>query len=58
MFLFRCQNLFQENKHEQLFNPNDRYSCQYFDEDEFVAKIGTVMSFLMSLDWTLPKNGG
>ena len=55
------QTLIKDNKYEQLFNPNQNYSCLYYDEDEFIIKNRTGDNFLnvFSLNIrSLPKNGG
>ena len=55
------QTIIKENKYEQLFNPNQNYSCQYYDENEFIIKNRNGDSFLnvFSLNIrSLPKNGG
>ena len=38
------QTIITENKHKQLFNPNQNYSCQYYDEGEFIIKIEMAMT--------------
>ena len=40
------QTIIKENKYEQLFNPNQNYSCQYYDENEFIIKNRNGDSFL------------
>ena len=41
------QTIIKENKYEQLFNPNQNYSCQYYDENEFIIKIAMAIAFSM-----------
>ena len=51
----------KENKYEQLFNPNQNFSCQYYDENDFIIKNCNGDSFLnvFSLNIrSLLKNGG
>ena len=55
------QTIIKENRYEQLFNPNQNYSCQYYDEGEFIIKNRNGDDFLnvFSLNIrSLPKNGG
>ena len=55
------QTIITENKYEQLFNPNQNYSCQYYDEGEFIIKNRNGDDFLnvFSLNIrSLPKHGG
>ena len=55
------QTIITENKYGQLFNPNQNYSCQYYDEGEFIIKNWNGDDFLnvFSLNIrSLPKNGG
>ena len=54
------QTIITENKYEQLFDPNQNYSCQYYDESELIIKNRNCDDFLnvLSLDIrSLPKNG-
>ena len=54
------QTIITENKYEQLFNPNQNYSCQYYDEGELIIKTRNGDDFLnvLSLDIrSLPKMG-
>ena len=51
----------QENKFEQLFNPFDSITCQYYDENEFISanKNGDVFLNMFSMNIrSLPKHGG
>ena len=51
----------QENKFEQLFNPFDSITCQYYDENEFISanRNGDVFLNIFSMNIrSLPKNGG
>ena len=53
--------IIKQNNYDQLFNPNQNYSCQYYDEDEFNIKNCKGDDFLnvFSLNIrSLPKNGG
>ena len=34
----KFQTIVKENKYEELFNPNQNFSCQYYTEDEFIIK--------------------
>ena len=55
------QTIITENKYEQLFNPNQNFSCQYYDECEFIIKNRNGDDFLnvFSLNIrSLPKTGG
>ena len=55
------QTIITENKYEQPFNPNQNYSCQYYDEGEFIIKNRNGDDFLnvFSLNIrSLSKNGG
>ena len=40
----KFQTIVKENKYEELFNPNQNFSCQYYTEDEFVIKIAMAMT--------------
>ena len=55
------QTSIKENKYEQLFNPNQNYSCQYYNENEFIIKNRNgdnfLNVFLLNIR-SLPKNGG
>ena len=51
----------QENKFEQLFNPFDSITCQYYDENEFISanRNGDVFLNIFSVNIrSLPKHGG
>ena len=55
------QTIIKQNNYDQLFNQNQNYSCQYYDEDEFDIKNRKGDDFLnvFSLNIrSLPKNGG
>ena len=57
----KFQTIVKENKYEELFNPNQNFSCQYYTEDEFIIKNRNGDDFLniFSLNIrSLPKNGG
>ena len=34
----KFQTIVKEIKYEELFNPNQNFSCQYYTEDEFIIK--------------------
>ena len=54
------QTIITEHKYEQLFNPNQNYSWQYYDEGEFIIKNRNGDDFLnvFSLNIrSLPKMG-
>ena len=34
----KFQTIVKENKYEELFKPNQIFSCQYYTEDEFIIK--------------------
>ena len=40
------QTIIAENKYEQVFNPNQNYSCQYYDEGEFIINTRNDDNFL------------
>ena len=40
----KFQTIVKENKYEELFNPNQNFSCQYYTEDESVIKIAMAMT--------------
>ena len=55
------QTIIKQNNYDQLFNPNQNYSCQYYDEDEFniINRKGDDFLNVFSLNIrSLPQNGG
>ena len=57
----KSQTIVKGNKYEELFNPNQNFSCQYYTEDEFIIKNRNGDDFLniFSLNIrSLPKHGG
>ena len=55
------QTIIAENKYEQVFNPNQNYSCQYYDEGEFIINKRNDDNFLNVFSLNIrshPKNGG
>ena len=57
----KFQTIVKGNKYEELFNPNQNFSCQYYTEDEFIIKNRKGDDFLniFSLNIrSLPKHGG
>ena len=34
----KFQTIVKGNKYEELYNPNQNFSCQYYTEDEFIIK--------------------
>ena len=57
----RFQTIVKENKYEELFNPNQNISWQYYTEDQYIIKNRNGDDFLniFSLNIrSLPKNGG
>ena len=56
----KFQTIVNGNKNEELFNPNQKFSCQYNTEDEFIIKNRNGDDFLniFSLNIRrLPKHG-